>query len=96
MIVPGREKCPLAGRHFQEEIAEGSFGAGMPKQAFVRKKHWSMAKSGSKYLRRPALKENERCRSFCITKVVPRYIRPSHEMCEGRSFFYFYQAYQHR
>lgn len=28
MIVPDRERCPLAGRHFKEEIAEGSFGAG--------------------------------------------------------------------
>lgn len=28
MIVPDRERCPQAGRHFEEEVSEGSFGAG--------------------------------------------------------------------
>lgn len=47
MIDPDRERCSSAGRHLEEVIAEGSFGAGLPK-------------INSKHSRNSALKKNER------------------------------------
>lgn len=47
MIVPDREKCPKAGRHFEETVSEGSFGAGRLKEDV------------SRLSRNPALKERD-------------------------------------
>ena len=60
---PVRENRPLAGRRFQEEEAEGSFGTGAVKGSvavFV----WS------------ALKDREMCGASRIKKEVPRSSSP--------------------